>query len=111
MTRGGGFTFHLLRCDACGRTTAISFVALGTLHLQYLKGLPGPYCLATADHDERVRTTAAVEPISTEEYQQRVQAFVGECRCGGTYTFAAPARCPRCHSTRIAEEGVRICYD
>jgi hypothetical protein len=111
VSRGGGFTFHLLRCDTCGRTTSVSFTALGNLHLRYLKGLPGPYCLATADHDERVRASAAVEPISAEEYHRKVQDFVGNCRCGGRYMFAAPVRCPRCCSTRIAEDGVVICYD
>jgi hypothetical protein len=43
-SRGGGFAFHLLRCETCGRTAAVSFAAPGTLHLRYLKGLPGPYC-------------------------------------------------------------------
>lgn len=111
VSRGGGFTFHLLRCDTCGRTTAVSFAALGNLHLRYLKGLPGPYSLGTADHDERVRASAPVEPISAEEYHQGVQDFAGNCHCGGQYAFAAPARCPRCHSTRIAEGEVVICYD
>ena len=111
LSRGGGFTFHLLGCDTCGRTTAVSFAALGILHLRYLKGLPGPYCFATAEHDEQVRTSTSVEPISTEEYHRGIQNFVGNCPCGGKYAFAAPARCPQCHSTRIAEGGVVICYD
>ena len=43
IEHGGGFFFHLLRCDKCGKTESIGFDKLGELHLQYLKGLPGPY--------------------------------------------------------------------
>ena len=111
MTSGGGFTFHLLRCDTCGRTTAISFAALGDLHLRYLKGLSGPYCLATAEHDERVRTNSDIVPISTEEYHRRVEERVGQCRCGGRYRFSAPARCPKCRATHLREEVVVLNYD
>ncbi len=111
LSRGGGFTFHLLACETCGRTTAISFAALGELHLRYLKGLPGPYCLATAEHDERVRTASDVRPISTEEYHRQIEELLGKCRCGGKYAFAAPPRCPRCRSARIQEGEVVVCYD
>jgi hypothetical protein len=111
VNRGGGFTFHLLRCDRCGRTVTVSFAALGHLHLRYLKGLAGPYCLATAEHDNQVRASTAIEPILTEEYHRGVQDFAGNCPCGGMYTFAAPARCPQCYSTRITEGEVVICYD
>ena len=108
---GGGFSFHLLRCDTCGATKAVNFNELGELHLRYLKGLSGPYCIASAEHDEYVRKHAAVEPISEEEYHGRVEAFAGQCQCGGIFTFTALPRCPKCRSTRVKESGPTIMYD
>ena len=111
IDHGGGFVFHLLRCDKCGRTTCIGFDELGELHLRYLKGLPGPYCVATSEHDEKVRKYAQVEPISEEEYHRNVEIIAGHCPCGGKYTFDAPPRCPKCHSTRLTEGDTAIYYD
>jgi uncharacterized Zn finger protein len=39
VMHGGGFFFHLVRCDQCGETKSIKFSNLGELHLRYLKGL------------------------------------------------------------------------
>jgi hypothetical protein len=111
MSRGGGFTFHQIGCDTCGKTTTICFAALGDVHRRYLKGLSGPYCLATAEDDARLRDDPEIEPISTEEYHRQVEGLAGRCPCGGRFTFAAAPRCPKCHSTRLAEGAVVICYD
>jgi Zn finger protein HypA/HybF involved in hydrogenase expression len=111
VDHGGGFVFHLLRCDKCGRTKAIDFARLGELHLRYLKGLPGPYCVATSEHDKYVREQVDLQPISEEEYQRGVEKRAGKCKCGGKYVFDAPPRCPKCHSTNIKEGGTTIMYD
>jgi hypothetical protein len=111
MHHGGGFSFHLLRCDTCGETKSVDFNELGELHLRYLKGLSGPYCIASEEHDERVRMHAEVEPISEEEYHSGVEAFAGNCQCGGEFNFTAPPRCPKCRSTRVEEGGTMIMYD
>lgn len=111
MSRGGGFRFHQLGCDTCGKTTTVGFVALGDLHRRYVKGLSGPYCLATAEDDERVQEEPGIKPISTEEYHRQVEGMAGKCVCGGRFTFAAPPRCPKCRSTRLADGTVVICYD
>jgi hypothetical protein len=108
---GGGFSFHLLRGDSCGQTRSIGFDELGELHLRYLKGLPGPYCIASAEYDEHVRKHAPVEPISEEEYHKRVEALAGECECGGRYRLDAPPRCPECRSARIEEGEIEAMYD
>jgi len=108
MSRGGGFTFHLLGCDTCGRTTAVSFAALGDLHLRYLAGLPTP---ARPSLNGCARGSAHAEAISAEAYHREVEKVAGKCPCGGHFTFAAPPRCPRCHSTRLARGTVVICYD
>jgi len=111
IDHGGGFSFHLVRCDRCGKTKSIGFDDLGELHLRYLKGLPGPYCIASAEHDENVRKHASVEPISEEEYHRGIEAIAGKCRCRGKYTLDAPPRCPKCRSTRIEEGEPTVMYD
>lgn len=111
IDHGGGFVFHRLRCDKCGETKDISFDELGELHLRYLKGLPGPYCVATAEHDRHVQEHAQVEPISEDDYHKRVEGFAGSCACGGKYTFDAPPRCRKCHSDRLEEGKPEIEYD
>ena len=105
LERGGGFFFHLVSCDKCGKTKSIAFEDLGELHLCHLKGLPGPYCVASAEQDEEVQRDAPFEPISQDEYHKGIQAIAGKCKCGGNYTLDAPARCPECRSTEI-EEGI-----
>jgi len=113
VLKGGGFVFHLLHCDTCGETTSICFDDLGELHLRYLKGLPGPYCIATSEHDKDVQENADIEPISKKEYNKGVEKFAGKCDCGGDYTFDAPPRCSECRSTRLekVEGGLGWCYD
>jgi len=73
------------------------------LHLRYLKGLPGAYCIATSERDEDVRKYAPLEPRSENEYQSSIRAIAGKCSCGGNYTLNAPPRCPKCRSTRLRE--------
>ncbi len=108
---GGGFFFHLLRCDRCGGTKAVNFKELGRLHVRYVKGLPGPYCMASSEHDREIQEHAPVEPISQAEYHRGVEAVAGKCECGGQYTFDAPVRCPECRSTRLEEGPPTIMYD
>ena len=111
VDHGGGFFFHLVRCDKCGKTKSIGFDELGELHLRYLKGLPGPYCVASSEHDEYVRKHAPVESISEDEYHRGIEAITRKCRCGGKYTLDAPPRCPKCRSTRFKEGAVTVMYD
>lgn len=113
LDEGGGMFFHLLRCDRCGETKAVSFDELSELHLRYLKGLPGPYCIASAQHDKEVREHAPVEPITEEEYYQEIEAMVKPCRCGGKLRFDAPLRCPECRSDNLEKnrEIPPVCYD
>ena len=107
----GGFFSHLVRCDKCGKTKFIGFDELGELHLRYLKGLSGPYCIANAEYDEYVRTYVPLEPISESEYRRGIEDVAGRCACGGKYTLDAPPRCPNCHSTRLKEGRVIRRYD
>jgi len=108
---GGGFTFHLLRCEKCGDSISVDFESLGELHLRYLKGLPGPYCMATAEQDRYVQEHVSVEPIEEEEYHREIEKLVDECKCGGQYTFNASPRCQKCHSDQLEEGEPDVHYD
>lgn len=109
---GGGFSFHLLRCDRCGKTKSIGFAELGDVHLGYLKGLPGPYCVASSEHDHEVQERYPGRPLSERAYERKVQEFAGACGCGGRFRFRARVRCPKCRSTRLeATPGSMMLYD
>jgi hypothetical protein len=113
VDEGGGFFCHLLKCDKCGGDKFISFDELGDVHLGYLKGLSGPYCVATSEHDKYVRENYPGESLTEEEYHQEVENIAGKCKCGGRYKFNAPPRCPKCKSTNIVHDpdGELIWYD
>lgn len=112
LNMGGGFFFHLLKCDKCGKDKDISFEEIGEPHLRYLKGLGGPYCVATTEHDEYIRKHYPGEPLSEEEYHLEVEKIAGKCKCGGHYKFDAPPRCPKCRSEDITKESrPHIFYD
>ena len=108
---GGGFFFHLVRCDRCGKTKSILFSKLGDLHLRFLKGLPGPYAYATRDMDRKVQEEHPGEPIDEEEYIEGIEKLAGNCRCRGKYRFSAPIRCPACLSDDVELCDVTTFYD
>ena len=111
VDHGGGFTFHLLRCDRCGKAKQIGFDKIEDLHNRYLKGLKGPYAVATMAHDKWVRENCEGEPLSEEEYHKAIEEFAGSHRCRGKYRFDAPPRCPKCRSLNIEEGETMMCYD
>ena len=96
---GGGFVFHMLHCDACGKSKSVTFESLGELHLRYLKSFKGPYCIATREQDEYVQEHYEGEPLSEAEYHAQIEEKQKPCKCGGRFTFKAIARCPQCRST------------
>lgn len=103
---GGGFTFHKVRCDQCGKTKDIGFDELKGLHERCYGG-------ETEGHGKDLQKNTPAEPISEEEYHRGVDAMAGKCNCGGGYTLNAPPRCPKCRSARVQEEkdGIEVCYD
>jgi len=101
INEGGGFFFHLLRCDSCGEELPVEFNEIGEAHLKYLKELPGPYCVASSEFDRSVRENYPGEPLSEEEYHVIVEQIAGACSCGGSFKFDAPPRCPKCKSTEL----------
>lgn len=94
------------------KARSVSFEELGEVHLQYLKGLGGPYSIATAARDRAVQEAYTGRSISESTYQRRVQQIAGSCRCGGRFTFRASPRCPKCRSRRLESTGEDfILYD
>ena len=108
---GGGFVFHLLHCEDCGQSRPVHFDELGETHLRYLKGLSGPYAMATADHDRHVQEHYEGEPLSREDYRRAVEDFAGKCNCGGRFRFETEMRCPECRSTNHAQPQMEVLYD
>ena len=111
IRHGGGFDFHLLRCDRCGKTRSIGFDKLGELHLRYLKDLKVPYSSVTREFDRTVQQDYHGKPISEAEYHKEIERLQRKCRCGGRYLFEAPPRCPKCQSTNIEEGEFNVLYD
>jgi hypothetical protein len=111
IDKGGGLKFHLVRCDRCGRAKSIVFDDLGELHLQYLKGLSGPYSIPDIYSEDFIQRLSNVNSISREEYERGIEDYAGNCRCGGNYRLDAPPRCPKCRSANIEEGDIILMYD
>jgi hypothetical protein len=113
VSEGGGFMFHLLHCDKCGKPKSLSFVEIGEPHLRYLKGLSGPYSIATQEHDKNVQETYPGEPLSEAEYNLAIEKLAGKCGCGGYFKLDAPPRCPKCKSPDFKKDpkGNELLYD
>ena len=113
VSEGGGFVSHLLHCSKCGREKSIGFDQLGENHAAYLKGLPGPYAIATAAHDAAIQDMYPGEPLDEEAYHKQVERVAGTCECGGCFTFNAKPRCPECGSNKFEQDPGEqyICYD
>jgi hypothetical protein len=111
---GGGFRFHLLHCDQCGKEKSVGFDKLGDTHLRYLKGLSRPYAVATSEYDKHVQENYPGEPLDEKEYNRLVEQFAGKCKkkgCNGHYRFDAPPMCPKCGSIELEEGEVTVLYD
>ncbi len=102
---GGGFFFHLLRCDTCGETRSVNHKGIGEPFLRYVKGLKGHYSSVTMERDEDIQANYPGEPITEEEYHSVVAEMLGKCSCGGKYRFDAPPRCERCRSAELEGPG------
>ncbi|SRR6266498_855525 len=113
VEEGGGFFFHLLRCDRCARTKSTGFAELGDLHLAYLKGLPGPYAMASWQHDLQVKAEYSGPALSEPEYHAAIESPLKRHKCGGRFQFDASPRCPKCRSTELEPDpdGPMILYD
>ena len=108
---GGGFSTHLLHCDKCGKEKWIGFRDLGEIHLKYVKGLDKPYSIATGESDKYTQDNYPGDPINEDEYFRLIEEFAGKCECGGSYTFDAKPRCPKCRSKDSKSATLTVLYD
>ena len=76
VEEGGGFSFHLLRCDKCGKTKSINFDELGEYHSKYIKGLIVPYSVATSKQDKYIQENYPGESISEEDIIQKLKKLL-----------------------------------
>ena len=96
VNQGGGFAFHLLRCDKCGKTKTVGFDLLWDIHDRYWKGVKSRQNGAVSEHDKPVSEQVDVAFVSKEEYHREVEKIAGKCKFGGQHGFDAPPRCPKC---------------
>ena len=101
---GGGFFFHLLHCNKCGKEKSIGFDELGEIHLRFIKWCGGPYCIASMESDKKIHESFPGEPLKEREYKKQVVLFAGICDCGGKFKFSGKARCPKCHSLKYTQD-------
>jgi hypothetical protein len=111
VDHGGGFFFHLLRCDNCSKTKSLNFDEIGEPHLQYLKGSDIPYTIEAEEQLEYARKKYKGKSLSEDEYYKAVENIAGKCKCGGNFTLNAQPRCPKCNSLEIEESESLIDYD
>ncbi len=83
------------------------------VHLAFVKGLKAPYAVARAEMDAEIQRTYPRPPLTEAAYYEAVQAQLQPCPCGGSFTYAAPPRCPHCGSTeeRWTPTGAELFYD
>lgn len=108
---GGGLSTHLLHCDKCGKEKWIGFSELGEIHLKFIKGLDTPYSIATGESDKYTQDNYPGDPINEDEYFRLIEEFAGKCECGGSYTFDAKPRCPKCRSKDSKSATLTVLYD
>jgi len=107
---GGGFFFHLLRYDRCGKELHVMFSEIADLHARFVAGLPGPYSVAFAKQDKLIKELLGIEPLDKSAYHSLIEERVAPCACGGTFSFDAPSRCPKCGSSDIEKTGEMLTY-
>lgn len=66
---GGGFAFHMLHCEQCGREHAVD--------------------------EQQMGTTFRADGPALDAW---IVTNIMPCLCGGRFTLDAKARCPRCKS-------------
>jgi hypothetical protein len=110
---GGGFFFDLLHCDRCGAAKSVAHGAMGDVHLAFITGLKTPYAIARAEMDAEIQRTYRGQPLDEGAYHTAVEQQLPPCACGGTFSYAAPPRCPHCGSTeeRWTPTGEELSYD
>jgi hypothetical protein len=98
---GGGFDFHLLHCDRCGKEKLVNYSKLREIHWKYFRDRNPVY--AAADLFYLHYPPNGQPKPNRDLYWREIEDVAGNCRCGGQYREAAPRRCPKCKSTNVQE--------
>jgi len=85
VMQGGGFAFHLLRCDKCGKEKSVGFRELKDLHN---RSISAPNSAVTADRDGSIPESTPGLPLTEAE----TEALLPKHRCGGRYHAARANR-------------------
>jgi hypothetical protein len=92
LDEGGGFFFHILYCNKCGKTKNISF----------------------EDITDKIKANPYIVPklfTIKDENLDKIEKYAGKCKCGGKFLFFAKPRCPKCKSARILKGKTIMLYD
>lgn len=95
---GGGFLFHLLHCDRCGKEKIVLFGDLGDIHLRCLRSLDPSVASSISSFSSVTEEIDSLSPIGEDEYLTTVEQYAGYCGCGGRFLFEAAIKCPQCGS-------------
>lgn len=138
---GGGFCFHLLRCDICGKAKGVNFQELGKIHQRHCKSLISDeeyyteveknagkckcggqfsYNIIRCDKCNKIKHWSKLEGLysghlegflSGKKFHQAIEKHVGNCECGGHFSIGNPIRCPKCKSDKIKIGKTLAFYD
>jgi len=104
-SHGHGRRFQELRCDACGEARLIRHDEIAGPLRRFRRAGE-----VAGDIDDMEEGDRAFERARSE-FEGEVEAFAGECSCGGRFCYDAPLRCPSCRSTDLEQGKVRRLYD
>jgi len=121
-----------IRCDKCGKDKFIDrYQILDKVRqtrekelLAFIKSekldRKGSILISTDDTNSTIGIKLdgmVIKKISTDICSKRNQKLfedsLRKCKCGGQLKWDAPARCPKCHGTKLkaANSGIEVCYD
>jgi len=109
VSAGGGFRFHRLRCDTCGKTVSVGFEELGQLYRRHLESLPLPAGVDSEERNRYIEKSLAYAPKPDDHVG--IETILDPCSCGGRFAFDAPPHCPQCRSAHIEQGRVVEYYD
>lgn len=124
---GGGFFFLQIRCDKCGKDKFIGIDKISDKIrkerekelLAFIKSekldKKGSIVRTTDDTNSTVGIELdgkVIKKISTNIFSKKNKKLfedsLRKCKCGGQLKWDAPARCPKCHCTKLKPYGTPV---